>query len=343
LSSAIGLVLLFGCQQTDSRVYKFTEFEHEFLLQSKEITLNENYKHARIIFYDSLCILTNTPGNKHQIHLYNRKYEYIISSGLTGKGPGEITNPFPAVLDKKNKAIWMMDMGRRKLLKFPVDSMLSNTDFLPHKFVPITDACPIIVQYFPYKNGLFSFSDFYSENALISFSNQSGKLVDSLQIKKSEILKNLENINNNQFNATFIYEKHPQKDIFALAYQYSDKIAIINSKGDVLSISQGPDIINQVPDASNMAIISCYTDIHCDKNYIYALYSGHPILDENMELIFPGIIHVFDWNGKPVAKLKLPLPVMVFTLDNKTNRFVSFSQLTGGIVYFSLPPELKKD
>ncbi len=342
LLSIAAFILLFACQKKSIH-HKFLKFDHEFSLKAKQVAIDEVYTHGRFSFYDTLLIITNTPGNEHQIHIYNKNFKYITSSGKSGKGPGEIANPFFASLDSKHGIVWFLDMGKRNIFKFPVDSMLKNPQFLSaeKESMPVPSAIPILLQYYPYGDDLFSCANYFSDKYLISFFNKNGEVIDSLGITKSELLDNINSSDKRIPKVTFLYEKHPKKELYALVYKYSDIVVIINNKGEVISISQGPDMINQNPDALIGNHRIAYAEIHCDEHHIYALYNGNYVTDENQHPNYPQIIHVFDWDGKPVAKLDLDHPIVLFTLQNDVKRAVAFSQSSGEIVYYDFPSQLR--
>ena len=310
-------------------------FGSVYNLEGRNAGITEHYKSCRIRVYDSLYILIDTPDDSHQIHIYNKDFQYILSSGRTGRGPGEIVNPLFGPLNIDDGIIWYLDMGRRELLKFPVDSILSNPGFLPHESVPVPQDIFVMVQYTPFKDGLISFSDIYSRNFLISFFNREGDIIDSLGIKKREEFDNL-NISRDQFIVPYLYDMHPDGELYAIAYQFSDIISVVDSKGEIVAFSRGPDGIDQAPDQAVNPEITTYADLRCDENYIYALYRGK----EHDEEKSSGILHVFDWIGNPVAKINLDQPVHSFTIDNHLGRIVTFSPVSGDIVYYDLPSKL---
>ena len=316
----------------------FTDFEHEYELKAEYAGIEENYRYSIIHPYDSLYILTNNPMDTHQIHLYDENFEYLISSGITGKGPGEIINPFWAALDDKNGIIWFLDMGRREFLKYPVDHIINDPGFIPSESIPLPDDVSMIVDYKPHGKDLFSFADIDSDDVLISFFNNEGKIIESLT--RSEELDNLIDINETYPPVpTYIYEKHPVKDLYVVAYRFSDIIAIIDREGNVIASVQGPDMINQVPDGSNDRQKRTYSFIRCNENYIFAHYLGGYQLDEDMNYFYPKYIHVFDWEANPVARLILDDQLSSFTIDNKEMRIMGFSHTRGDILFYYLPDE----
>jgi hypothetical protein len=170
-------------------IYKFDKFREEISLKARIIPINEIYKHCNFNFSDTLVFFTNTPKNKNKIHVYNKNFKYITSTGASGRGPGELSNPFFASVNKKNGDLWFLDMGKKKIFKFPTDSILKNPRFLPSESeaIPVPKKIPILLQYYPQKN-IFSCANYFSDSILISFFNKKGEVIDSLGIDRGYLL-----------------------------------------------------------------------------------------------------------------------------------------------------------
>lgn len=83
---------------------------------------------------DEILIINEiSPKGSRSIHLFDKNsFEYIVSTGITGKGPGEISNPGRLCLDKKKNIFWAPDHGRRIMYRFPLDSILENSHYKPN-------------------------------------------------------------------------------------------------------------------------------------------------------------------------------------------------------------------
>jgi hypothetical protein len=335
----LGFFILVSCNE-NTKQKTFNQFPEEYSLKPHFTELEEPYIHGSFLIYDSLYLLTNTPENPYQIHIYNHDFKYLGSGGRVGNGPGEIVNPFLPRIDQKTGVLWFADMGRRALMKFPVDSLIKNLQFLPTETVPIPEDLWIITRFDPLPNGLFRFADYQSPDALIACFDSIGKRLDSLAISRNPLLNNLQSRNEQNFMPTYMYEFHPKQNLFALAYVYSDVLAILNSDGEIITHIQGPDGINQVPDITIQDQINCYAHIQADDRYIYALYNGKPSFDNQQKLNIPDRIFVFDWDGKPVASLLLEHPIPQFTIDKVKNRFIAMSLTSGDVVIYDIPEEL---
>lgn len=334
-------LFVFSCKEKQ-KINNFDKFPKEYSLKAEVIPINEFYKHCNFNFYDTLVFFTNTPKNSNKIHIYNKNFNYISSSGASGRGPGELSNPFFASVDKKNGVLWFLDMGKKKIFKFPIDSILKNHTFLPSETeaVAVPDKIPILLQFYP-EAKIFSCANYLSDTILISYFNKKGKVVDSLEITKADIINDLNSKAKRVPKVTFLYKKHPQKDMYAIVYTYADKVAIIDKNSHVVAISQGPDMIEQKIGANTSILMHTYADVQCDENYIYALYRGSKITGNDNRPVYAQKIHVFNWEGKPIARLNLDHPLATFGYQQSMKRFISFSQLTGEIVAYTLPDELK--
>ena len=60
------------------------------------------------ILDDMLIVSEIKPGGDKGIHLFNKNtFEYITSTGIAGRGPGEITRQGTVAVDNKNKILWV--------------------------------------------------------------------------------------------------------------------------------------------------------------------------------------------------------------------------------------------
>jgi len=335
----LSILILVSCTKKSENY--FSSFKTIINLHGERINLEIPFKDGSLYLYDSLIIFTNTLYKNRYIHLFDRKgLKYLTSSGLIGRGPGEIINPFFAIPDNKRGIIWCMDHGRREILKFPIDSIMINPDFLPSFGLPVPAQKYIIIHYEPYNDELFSFYD-DDPDILISFFNQKGEILDSLQIEnKIEILKQSDPAVNQNI-VSYIYKFHPLKNKIAIAFRFSDILAVVDNKGNIINIIQGPDKINQIPDYSNPDLIVTYFDVVTDAKYVYCLYNEEKkqIMSTSGNRIptLPKKLHVFDWEGNPIAQINFEFSVCSVVIDRCYKRIITFSPEIGDIVCYELP------
>jgi len=335
------ICLLLACDY-NSINNKFSKFDREYSLQARVISTADVYQDGLFCFYDTLAILTRIFNKENQIHIFDEEFNFISSAGKKGKGPGEISNPFFATVDQEQGLLWYLDMGKKKMHKFPIDSLLRNPEYLPidSQAIPVPGDIPILLQFYPHKEGLFSCANYFSDTDLISFFNHNGKVIDSLGIKKEERLLNLNSKEKGIPKVTFLYQKHPIEELYVSVYKYSDVVVVVDKDGNVKAMSQGPDMINQNPNALKENYKSTYTFVDCDEKYIYALYQGDYVLDKDMKPNCAHTIHVFNWKGKEIAKLKLDHPIATFSIQDEHKKIIAYSQSIGEFISFSIPGDL---
>jgi hypothetical protein len=84
------------------------------------------------IIGDILIVNEISPKGKKGIHLFDKNtFKYLGSTGIIGKGPGEMSMPGTIGIDRKNHIFWAPDNGKRIMYKFPLDSVLKNEMFKP--------------------------------------------------------------------------------------------------------------------------------------------------------------------------------------------------------------------
>ncbi|MGC9342344.1 MAG: BF3164 family lipoprotein [Bacteroidales bacterium] len=329
----ISLIILFtyltgSCNINDKSTIEFKSFPKKYNLNGLIVETEEKYKGGYVETFDSLLILTNTPNNKCQIHIFNKNtFEYISHGGITGRGPGELANALLGVLDTGENCIWIPDYASKKISKFEIDSIINNNAYLPESRIPLPENL-ILIFYLPLGNRLFSASSF-EPGKLIIFFNYEGKIIDSLAIEDKINLYESEGFQSspNRIINYYTYTIHPDFKKIALAYSYSDHMIVINTKGDIINKTYGPNKIFQFPNPGNPDRITTNSFIKSNEDMIFCLYNGKRKFDVETNLIptFGNHIHIYDWDGHPIADLELQFDAMSFALDFTSNRIITYS------------------
>jgi hypothetical protein len=85
-------------------------------------------------------------------------------------------------------------------------------------------------------------------------------------------------------------------------------------------------IENDPSEHSLKNIMQNYRKIKSSNKYIYALYIGKTTEEIDIGLNdFSNEIHVWDWNGKPIAKILLDKKIFSFDIDNKDQYLIGAS------------------
>jgi len=331
------IFLVYSCQQ--NKQIKFSSFPESYELKGLKIEDSISFQTGIIDIYDSLLILNSAAGMEKCIHIFNKNsFKYILSTGNIGRGPHEIQIMGLGAADKSKEIIWYRDLGKMVLWKFNINEALLNQTYYPETFVPLPED-KFFIHFSPEPNNLFSFAD-PDQKILISFFNLKGEVVDSLKIpNRLNIYKKLEE-NTRMHTSTYLYQRHSSMKQYVIAYRMADVIAIVDSQGHVISKSWGPGKVIEKPKFGETNYIQTYKYLKASDKYIYCLYLGTKHYEKKEDEVlpsYPQIMHIFDWKGQPVAKIDLEYPATTFDIDIEKNRVITFSPVTGGIIYYDLP------
>jgi hypothetical protein len=259
------------------------------------------------------------------LHLFNKKdFSYITSAVKVGRGPSEIMNPGTMWVNKKERKIFIQDGGRWTNFEISLDSILMKESYFPKINTPQGKNEEFLVTQRFSVNELFIQSGKNGEN-LLTYIDRNGEKVKAIGnqfIDKGDREDKAYNILV-QHNFTI----HPSKELYAISYNFFDRITCIDSIGRQIFSLIGPDKMAPEYDEVNnrdglnpVFMKRAYFGICSDEQYIYAKYLNKPLYNEGSNMIrnTSNIIHVFDWKGNPVAKLNLEKGIdYVFAVDNQ--------------------------
>ena len=112
--------------------------------------------------------------------------------------------------------------------------------------------------------------------------------------------------------------KHPAKDLFVGNMLFFNQINVFSSDMKTnFSLSYQPPIdIFETAHLPDSDFILYYLSLRVSSEYIYALYLNkklglYPHEEGETE------IHVFNWEGAPIARIRIPDNIIYFTVDEK--------------------------
>jgi len=330
------LQLVTSCNNSSYK--KIEEFKKEIRLEGHDVTMQLLFNTPEIYFYDTLYILTMTaPENEKDIYVFSDQFKYIASSGIKGRGPGEIMNPFFATPDVHKKSILIMDQGRNKILEYPVDSILYNKKYLPTSSIKVPSKYPIIVYYSPYNEELFSFLNQFDKGIFISFFDKNGILKNNMNIPdKINLYKK---VDYKGYSLLSMYRFSPDKKKIVLAYRFEDAILVFDMQGNVLA--KRWNVQKEIQDPNKLILKNTFYKIYTTTKYIYALFLGKNNLDmkENGETTvnYPYTLLVYKWDLTPVVKITFNNSVSSLVIDRKKKRIVTWCPDKGTIVWYKIP------
>lgn len=139
-----------------------------------------------------------------------------------------------------------------------------------------------------------------------------------------------------------IWRKHPTRAVMVNAMHSLNRINLLDmSDGTRTTLVVGDDHVlpeNAVDKSSGLEKHTYYCDLAVSENTIYALWIDQPY-QEAYETPQSQQIHIFDWNGRPKACLKIPEYICSFTVDEKSR--TAYGMTPDEIIYRYRLPEIR--
>ncbi len=332
------LVFTVGCKNDDDGgTEKFQNHRDKIInVEEKIIDIHSDilFGISDLYVIDSILILNEIkPGQSKGIHLFNKNtFEYITSTGVLGRGPGEITRPGRLGVDAKNRVLWAPDHGKKVLFKFPLDSVLNNEIFKPTTKMELHDKL------------------FIERYGFVNDSIAIGKAVRLISHSPFEMTMARLNLNNNK-TEEFGYE-HPKAigkksrsffklstkgDFYVSCYVHCDLMTICDVEGNLKYNIYGPGWLNNEKNR-----IDYYSGVDLLNNHIIASYLGAigVIRDESNrpQVVYPTKFLVFDKDGNYKATIETEHKILFFCADEKNNRVICyFDDRKNPLGYFDFP------
>jgi len=332
------LIVLFNSYSNNSY-----EFPLKISLRGKVISNPDLNFPLTLEVIDTFIIIFERPFQSKFIKILSKEsYHLITSTGIIGRGPGEIVNPAVHTADDKNRLFWISDWGTYKIWKFPLDSVIRNSSYIPSYYIPISPRLMPLINLKCFTPELFAYTGF---NELISFIDHEGVTIDSLGIRNNLKIdfwdeKTVSDI-------PYIINFHPQKNKIAIASRNLNFLAAIDINGQELFSVNGSDIKHKTIETDWDRIVT-YVDVATNDKYIFCLYSGREMGVWNKERTkhipnYPNNIYVFNWKGKPIANIELDHPLFSIAVDGRKGIFGIATDLDFSLIYYDLPIELTSE
>jgi hypothetical protein len=141
---------------------------------------------------------------------------------------------------------------------------------------------------------------------------------------------------------------HPDRTRFALATRQADRLEIYRSDGNQLAEVVGatgflPEFeVKERAEGVSMAtgdnLRVGYVDLAATRDHIYALFSGVLRRDAGSSTFFGREVHVFDWSGAKVGRMRLDEPAFTIAVTpDGTRMYAVRHEPQPAIVAYSLP------
>ncbi len=339
------IVLFFGCSQNN--VNEFDKFLNEYYLESFEVKtpLQQNMI-GELVLLDSVLVAMDLQGN-YIFHVFKfPEIVYIDSEIRRGHGPNEefFVNPYFRKI-YKNKFMYQ-NTNSIQIAHFDIDSskiVFEKKINLPGKLMNLQSPFIIDDLVIGWEQNAQTDKEFlsYNPNRIIK--------VDTFGVENIDIGHK---ISSPKFK--FIYAKiesvKPDKSLFAVTYDKFPILRIYDKNGNLISerrFNNGQkfpkELLKKKPNASKLKkITQNYRKIKTTDMYIYSLYIGKTNDELGIEGSgiddFTNEIHVWDWEGNPIARILLDKKIFSFEVTPDDKYFICSSLKSMDAFYkYTLP------
>ncbi len=328
------LLFLITCSvPSDNKPFVFNDFPNTIHLKSEDIvTPPILYYVGQMIATDSLLIIFDMKAKNYITAFKLNNFQYFGSFLGRGRGPEEETQIDPFIHPTSDNSFIYSSFHAIKEIRINLQKNILET----LKEIRLPSSITGFSHLFVLNDSLYYGWDIYQEGTqeFIAY-NPNSHEASEFGPKYPNIIKEIP-----KTRMTSIYTKcvtvKPDRLLFASAYDKFKMIRIYNNDGSLYSEIHYGEIMNLpreivIGDLNNIdldKVIVYYQRIYSTDKYIYALYSGKSMVDiQNSGK--PDIcneIHVWNWEGKPVAKIILDRNVSSFVVSSNNQYIVCSSQ-----------------
>lgn len=326
-SSFIAIFILFlwcGCENNNRESKEITHFSRKNVIDIKDkITdIDTDILLGNSLLYiidDILIVMEIKPSSDKGIHLFNKNdFKYITSTGKLGHGPGEIIRYGRIGIDAANRNFWVPDHGKQMLMKFPLDSVLSDPEFKP------TDGLSLSNELFIERFEFLSDSTVLGKAVQVLSSNSYQMVMAKLNTKNNTIEKygyEHPDATGKKSNSYFALSK--EGNFYVNAHVYCDLLTICDLHGDLKYNVLGPDGLE------NKEFRKTYfTGIDLMNGFIVTSYIGADgtIINEHQrqEGNLPSTFLILSKDGNYIATLNTGHKFSSFCIDKDNKRVISY-------------------
>jgi len=316
--------IIFSQCKKEAREIRFSKFPVEYNLKAIVFeNQNINFTPSFICLIDSLIILKNPKATDKVYHIYNKKdFNYITSFCRIGHGEGEFISPANIAFNHKTRSIWVLDYGNTKFWEFPLDSILTNYNYLPERFIQLPMSLMPIGGMEWIKDTILAITG-TTGDALLYLYNEKGKFIGEYGKKVIKREKSWRDISYAMVS-DFRFMYNEKRDELVAVHKHYDLISFYKNGKHKLSV-RGPIFLKPkfefIGDVIKYGNTDTYTAYYCPyqyKNYILVDFvgKGHTYMNGRLfPLDYPKHIFVFDWEGNVIARLNTDRELGFYCID----------------------------
>lgn len=305
-----------GCAQKER-----SDFVQSTALKSKVMSFNEHLGRAYAIdmIDNHLIVRDDHVDTKLTVFDLANRSKTPIYTGYAGQGPGELNNPGPIIVESDRFLLY--DASKMKLFSFYLDSLVVPR-YKPQEAISIQEAEIIDIK--KIAKNLFVAVGVFPENRFV--------LVDTHGVTVGHLgtypmrLKTGEPEYVRSIACQSMMTTNIKKNTVAIAMRYGEHIEFHSFD----AVKYSADLINEhavsLPEYTTRDNNGYpnfrptedtywgYLSISSNINHVYALYSGKPQI-RGTSFYSGHEVHVFDWEGNFIRKLKLDRQVTSITCN----------------------------
>jgi hypothetical protein len=315
--------------------------EDKIFPEEKELVfsdMNVNEKMGNVISIKSAdAFLVVTGRNMEtQVLLIDKKSKASYVFGETGEGPGRFLQA-ANIMPVDNKHIGVYDIQKRLIYNFNIDSILRNGKrYMPDILMKhISSFSPIQIDRLnTNKFAAISLGDAGLNRFILV--DEEGEIISKegeLPEKKSEEISD----GTHAFAYWGRITTNPKEDKVAICTNYAGMMQLYDCSTGKAALVREHNLFpadykeNAGYFAVNPQTRWGYLSMDSNETHIFALYSGlNQVENPDGSYTKSHIIHVFDWNGNPVARLSVDRQLSHICVDENT--LYGYDANTGDIV-----------
>lgn len=330
------ILLVIGCQKNSKNKTEKIQKNRDKIVNvsDKIIDIKPEILFGNSLFYiidDILIINEMSPKGEKGIYLFNKNnFKYLTSTGIIGKGPGEITNPGRLGIDRKNRIFWAPDNGKRIMYKFPLDSVLNNKNFKPTNNIKLN--YELFIERFGFLDDSIAIGKAVHVTSNSSFEMAMAKINFNTEGIERFGYENPEAIGK---KSNSLFAISVENNFYVNCYNRIDLMTICDLKGNLLYNVYGPGWFDNEQNKK-----SFYFDVDVFGKNIIASYIGDSRLVVKGNISkgnSPSKFIVFDMQGNYLKTIETGFEFSRFCVDEENKRIIAyFSDREEPLGYFDI-------
>jgi hypothetical protein len=332
------LFTIAGCGKSNEKKTEIVQSERATVVDvsDKIVSIETDFVIGKAFLYiidDILLTEEFYPKGEKVDHLFDlNTFRYIRSTGVLGRGPGEITIPSGIMVDREKRVFWQLDVGKKVLHKFSLDSVLSEEKYMPGASVNLVDTLLLVCYGFLNDSiALGKAIEPFTGSPFVTMA------MTKFNINTGEITRfGYENPGVKGRYTNSYFDMSVKDGIYVNSYPFKDLMTICDLDGNLKCNVYGPGWDDPEKDDN-----SYFFDAVIHNNKIFASYLGSSriIVEGNVQRgAYPKSIIVFGLDGSYLKTIETGSEICSFCIDEKNNRIIAYlNDREEPLGYFDIP------